>query len=117
MKTPRPQPEPQPEPHDALAARLTRALEAAPTVTIPANFAARLATRAAAELPRNAPIVPRRFSTLAIQITFVALALAMLAIAHSATTHTLFPIAIELLLACEFVALITWRSLRPDAAR
>jgi len=100
---------PQLEPNDELSRRLTRALEATPPFHIPEGFAARIAA-AAGRLP-----APRttRFSTLATQISFALLAFSMLLCAPWAHTHAPTPVVIETLFALEFVALITWLSVRP----
>jgi len=105
------------EPHDDLARRLTRALASPPTITIPRDFAARTAALAALE-PLPAPHRTRTpFSTRAIQCAFAALTVAMLALTPTIPhEHTLYPLALQMLLATEFVALTTWLSLRRQDA-
>ena len=106
------------EPHDAFARRLTRALEDAPRVAIPADFAARVATLAAAETPLALPPQSSlRFGRMVSNAAFALLLLAMFLCAPWARTGRLVPLANELLLALEFVALMTWTSLRSGTAR
>ncbi len=104
------------EPQDALSRRLTRALEAAPPVRIPQDFAARIAAQARVQAP--AAIRPStRFGEIASYTALALLLTAMLLFAPWARTGRIVPVANELLLALEFVALMTWTSLRPGIAR
>jgi hypothetical protein len=101
------------EPNDNLGLRLTRTLTTPPAVSIPRDFAARTAALAFA-LPQSTAFPKRAsFSSRAIQCVFAALTLAMLAlIPYIPNERTLYPLALQLLLATEFVALTTWLSLR-----
>jgi hypothetical protein len=107
---------PQPEPNDELGRRLTRALEAAPAVLIPEGFAARTAAAAATHLT-DIPALTSRFGALATQFAFAVLIVAMLVFAPWASTRSIVPVLLEILLALEFVALSTWLSLRQQVAR
>jgi len=101
------------ESQDDLARRLTHALASPPAVTIPHDFAARTAAIAAAMPLPTAYDTRTNFSTRAIQCAFAALTLAILAlIPYIPHERTLYPLALQLLLATEFVALTTWLSLR-----
>jgi hypothetical protein len=101
----------QPEPHDELSRRLTHALETPCGVQIPPGFAARtaaLARQAAPSVRERA-----RFSSLAIQLSFAVLIVAMLGLNLLARRPSEVAIVTEIALALEFVALTTWLSLRP----
>jgi hypothetical protein len=102
------------EQHDGLSERLTAALEAAPEVRIPDGFAVRTAALARQLYPAAAnarPLRPR-FSLLAARLVLAILAVAMLVCAGAAQKPSVPLFASEALLALEFVALITWLSLR-----
>jgi hypothetical protein len=108
-----------PEPQDAMSRKLTHALEAAPTFTIPAGFAARMAA-AAAELPVPAAAGPRAgYTRPAIHAAFTLLTLALVGLAAWARTapnsQQTVLLGVEIALALEFVALTTWLSLRPPS--
>ena len=106
------------EPHDELAHRITRALEAPPRVAIPAGFAARVAAQASAQTPSTLPLPSSsHFGQIASYVAFALLLAAMVLFAPWARTGRFVPVANEFLLAFEFVALMTWTSLRPGTTR
>jgi len=93
---------------DALEERVTRALERAPEVTIPADFAVRVAGR----LPvrRAFTARPSRYGLLAMRISMVVLVLALVVVAMHSTGRGVFGIALEWVLCAELVALALWMS-------
>ena len=106
----------------ALEARITRALEAAPQIDIPAGFAARVAARAprAAEsdrMPWGIPISTPRVGIWAVRVALAVLLVAMFVFAPQALSHRALPLTIELLLTGEFVVLTAWAGLNPRLIR
>ncbi len=101
------------EPQDELARRLTLALETAPAVVVPQDFAARMAMLAKA-LPVETPALALRFSKLGIQAAFAILLLAMLVFLPAADSRANVPLTLEIVLALEFVGLTTWLTLRAE---
>ena len=101
----------QPEPQDELARRLTLALEAAPVVMAPRDFASRMALLAKA-LPVETPALALRFSKLGIKVAFAILLVAMLVFLPGAGSRAVVPLTLEIVLALEFVGLTTWLMLR-----
>jgi hypothetical protein len=103
--------------HDPVDQLLTRALESAPQVTIPDDFALRVLAHLPAHqsvsfaLPDYLPAAPslgRRVAFVAVSILFVA----MLTVAVSTTQ--LPRLLIECICATEFVLLTVWLTLHPD---
>ena len=92
--------------NDALEERVTRALEQAPNVTIPADFAARVAAQVPVR-PRVAVRVPR-YGLLAAQIGMGVLVFALVVVAMHSTGRGVFGIALEWVLCAELVALAVW---------
>ncbi|MGH9597336.1 MAG: hypothetical protein ACRD3K_11120 [Edaphobacter sp.] len=85
--------------------RLTRALEAVPLLSIPADFAARVASRLPARRPVS--LTPTHYGQNAMLIgIFITLA-ALLVLARHATGHASFDL-LESLLPVQFVALAVW---------
>jgi hypothetical protein len=91
---------------DALEERVTRALERAPEVTIPAGFAARVADR----LPerRAFAVTHARYGLMAIRISMAVLVISLVAVAMLAGERSVFGIALEWVLCAELVALAMW---------
>jgi hypothetical protein len=104
-------------PDEIFDRRLTAALEAAPAVAIPGDFARRVMQRlpvqhAPSRIALVSPGIGRRVTFAAI---FVLLA-GMLAVGFRAS-GSIALIAVEWTLAAEFIVLIVWMSLRPQALR
>lgn len=99
---------------EALERRLTLALEAAPEVRIPADFAARVVGKVPASLPlrRNAMLTPTRYGPAMLRIGIVVLFVALLGFALRAGPHSSVGVAIEWVLFAQFIGLTTWLSLR-----
>jgi hypothetical protein len=85
--------------------RIVRALETAPRPQIPANFAARVASR----LPARPPVTltPTRYGQNAMLIGAVVTLIALLILALASTGHAAFGL-LESLLFAEFLALALW---------
>ena len=92
-----------------LEARLERALEARPGVTVPEGFAQRVSAMAAAE---SRAVPAPRVGVWALRGAFALLMVAMLVFAPWAMTRSAMPMTLEFLLAAEFVGLACWLSLR-----
>ena len=93
----------------ALDLRITHALEQAPHVRIPDDFAARVTTRIPASTVRlrTARIQVRRVGYAVTAACLVALAIAMLALAPH-TAHSSFYLALQWTLAAQFCLLAAW---------
>jgi len=93
---------------DALEERMVRALERVPEVTIPADFAARVAGR----LPvrRAIAVTPARYGLLAMRICMALLVLALVVVAMHSGARSVFGIVLEWVLCAELVALAMWMS-------
>ncbi len=95
-------------------ARITQALEAAPTVHIPADFAARVAAR----VPDLAwDVRTPRVGIWTVRVALALLAIAMFVFAPQALSYRAVPLTVELLLTAEFVALTAWAGLNPRFIR
>jgi hypothetical protein len=93
---------------DQMDQRLTRALETLPKVSIPADFAAGVASQLPAERPVS--LTPTHYGQTAMLIgIFITLA-ALLVLARHTTGHVSFDLLESLLLA-QFVALAVWFSI------
>jgi hypothetical protein len=97
-----------------LEQRLTHALEAAPAVRIPADFAARVARRLPSPLPVRQPVslTPARYGPTMLVVGIAVLFAALLAVALHAEPHSVVGMTIEWLLFAQFIALTAWFSLR-----
>ncbi len=93
-----------------LDAKILRALETAPRLEIPADFAARVA----GQLPsRPAAILsPARYGYRAAGICLVVLLAIILAFARRATGTSIFWLSIESLFCAEFVLVAVWLAVR-----
>ena len=92
---------------DALEERIVRALERVPEVTIPAEFAARVAGR----LPvrRAFAARPARYGLMTMRISMAALVIALIVVAMHATGRSgVLGIALEWVLCAELVGLAVW---------
>lgn len=97
-------------PQEALSAemdaRLVQALETRPELSVPADFAARIAS----QLPEQRPVLltPRYYGRNAMVISMVVLVAALLALAlHSAGNSPLW-IALEWIVCAQIVSLAVW---------
>jgi hypothetical protein len=91
---------------DALEERVTRALERAPMVRIPADFAVRVAGR----LPVRRAFVATTtsYGLMAMRIGLAVLVLALVVVAMHSAGRGVFGIALEWVLCAELVALAVW---------
>jgi len=108
-----------PDSPDALDQRLIRALEAAPSLNIPANFAERLASRLPARAPAldSITLPATRYGHNAILIGLAVLLAAMLVLAAHAANHATLEAILEWTLCAQFVALTIWfTTSRKDAS-
>jgi hypothetical protein len=94
---------------DAFDARLTRALERPPEPRIPAAFAARVASRVPARKPFS--ITPTHYGRRVALFSLVALLAALLATAPHGSGSSVWGLALEWLLAAQFLALVVWLGL------
>ena len=98
-----------------LDAGLLRALQARPAVTIPGDFAARVAARlgpAPALLMPALELTPRRYGRLAAIACTVVLAALMLACAHRLSGNSVYWLSLESLFGLQFVLLTVWIAVR-----
>ena len=97
---------------DALEARITRALETAPEVSIPSGFAARIAS----QLPplANATLTPRRYGRNVAVVCMAMLLALILVFAHRATGTSLLWSSIEWLFSVQFALVAVWLAVRQD---
>jgi hypothetical protein len=102
--------------HDALSAnanreldlRLIRALENAPALQIPADFAARITTRTPAHRPVS--LSPTYYGYYAMLISMVVLLAAMLILARHTVDHTTLGLTLHWVLCAQFIAIGVWIS-------
>jgi hypothetical protein len=97
---------------DELDLRILHALETAPDLQIPADFADRVTSK----LPARRPIslTPTHYGRNAMVIGMVVTLVALLALTRHNGTHAAFSLAQSLLLA-QFVALAVWLSIRRES--
>ena len=93
---------------DVLEERVVRALERVPEVTIPAEFAARVAGRV--PVRKEIAARPARYGLMAMRVSVVVLVLALAAVAMHSGGRSVFGIALEWVLCAELVALAMWMS-------
>jgi hypothetical protein len=92
---------------DELDLRVTRALERVPEVTIPAEFAARVA----AQVPKRREMAarPARYGWMAMRSSMAVLVIAMVAVAmHAGQRSSVFGTMLEWMLCAELVGLAVW---------
>jgi hypothetical protein len=92
---------------EQLDQRIVRTLETVPDLDIPADFAARVASRLPARRPVS--LTPTHYGQNAILIGMVVTLAALLALAMHTTGHVAFGL-LESLLFAQFVALAVWLS-------
>jgi len=90
--------------NDTLELRLTRALENKPEVTVPAGFAARVASQVPAR--RAVAISPARYGLLATRIGMAVLFLALFVVAMRASDR--IAVTMEWVLCAELAGLAVW---------
>ena len=94
----------------SLDARILRALETAPRVEVPSDFAARVARQLP---PRPAAVLsPARYGYRAAGACLVVLLVLMFAFAHRATGTSLYWTSIEWIFCAQFVFLAVWLAVR-----
>jgi hypothetical protein len=94
----------------ALDAKILRALETAPEVSIPAGFAARVAR----QLPPRAVVtqLPRRYGRNAAVACMAGLLVLIFALAHRAAGTSPLWVSVELIYCVQFVLLAVWVGMR-----
>jgi hypothetical protein len=97
---------------DELDQRILHALEAAPELHIPADFAARVTRKLPAARPVS--LTPTHYGRNAVLIGMVVTLAALLALTLHNGTHAAFGLA-ESLLLTQFVALTVWLSIRRES--
>jgi hypothetical protein len=104
----------------ALDAQITRVLETRPSVRIPADFAARIASQVPLlPAPATASITPRHYGRNASIASMAVLLLLIFAIAHRATGSSLLWITAQWIFCAQFTLLAVWlagRRIRPYSA-
>jgi hypothetical protein len=95
--------------------RIVRALEATPDAQVPADFAARVASRLPS--PRPLSTVRTRYGDHAMRIGIVVLFAALFALAPDATNRSVVGLTMEWLLFAQFIGLTLWLSIRRLGAR
>jgi hypothetical protein len=95
---------------DELDRRVIRALEAAPSVEIPANFAARVASRLPARR-RPVSLTPTHYGQNAVFLGMILTFVVLITLTVHNGRHAAFGLAESLLLA-QFVVLTVWVSVR-----
>jgi hypothetical protein len=103
------------ESQPALDFRLTQALETAPAVRIPADFAARIASQVPplhVHAPVTASITPRHYGRNAAIVSMAVLLVLIFAVAHLATGSSLLWITAEWIFCAQFTLLAVWLAAR-----
>jgi hypothetical protein len=90
--------------------RLIRALETAPTLQIPADFAARVATQLPAQRPISLPST--HYGLYATIAGMVVIFIALLALSGRVTDHSVFGLTLQWTLCAQFIAIAVWLSVR-----
>ena len=101
----------------ALDERVVRALERVPdaAVSIPADFAARVA----GQVPASRPVsfTPTHNGRTVMVVSVVVLLVALLALAHAGAERSVFGLAVEWFLFAQFLALAVWLGTRSWGVR
>ncbi len=95
--------------------RLIRALEARPEVSIPANFAARVASQLPAK--KAVSLTPTHYGRNAMLISMVALAIALLALALRSADRSTLGLTMEWILCGQFLSIAVWSGTRRQGLR
>jgi hypothetical protein len=93
---------------DYLDQRITRALESVPEPHIPADFAARVASRLPARRPES--LTPTYYGQKAVRISMLVTLAALILLAVRTTGHATFGL-LESLLFAQFIGLTVWLSI------
>jgi hypothetical protein len=99
---------------ERLDQRIVRALETAPEPQIPADFAARVASRLPARRPVS--LTPTHYGHNALLIGLVVTLVALLVLAQHSTGHAAFGL-LESILSAQFIALAVWFSVWRHSSR
>jgi len=101
-----------PSDQQSLEARITLALEAAPEISIPSDFAARIAS----QLPPlvTVTVSPRRYGRSVAMICMGLLLALILVLAHRGTGTSLLWSSIEWLFSVQFALVAVWLAVRQD---
>jgi hypothetical protein len=91
-----------------LEMRVLRALEAKPGVSVPADFAARVASRVPAR--RLGAVAPARYGMIAMRVAMAVLVVALVIVAMRSGDRGAVGLAVEWILGAQLVALAMWRS-------
>jgi len=94
----------------ALDQRILGALERAPEVSIPADFAARVAAKVPAR--RSVPVTPARWGRLTMRVSLAVLLVAMVLVAVKDGGRTAMGSAVEWTLCTQFLAFAVWLGVR-----
>jgi hypothetical protein len=92
----------------ALEMRVVRALETRPEVSLPTDFAVRVASRVPAR--REVAVPPARYGMIAVQVAMAVLVVALVVLGVRSTGHGTVGMAVEWILCGQLVALALWRS-------
>jgi hypothetical protein len=93
---------------NALEMRMLRALEARPQVSVPPEFAPRVAGRVPAR--RVASLTPARYGMIATRAAMAVLVVALVAVSVHSSNRSPIAVAVEWILCAQLVALTLWRS-------
>lgn len=91
-----------------LEMRMVRALETKPEVSVPAEFAARVAARVPAR--REAVLTPARYGVIAIRVAIAVLVIALVVAGVRSADRSTVGTAVQWILCAQLVALAMWRS-------
>jgi hypothetical protein len=95
---------------DELDERILHALEAAPELRIPADFASRVANRLPAKRPVS--LTPTHYGYSLIVASIAILFSAVLVLAIRTSDRTTLGLTLQMLLFAQFIALTVWLSIR-----
>jgi hypothetical protein len=93
---------------NALEMRVLRALEARPEVSVPADFAARVAGHVPAR--SVAVLTPARYGMIALRVAMAVLVVTLVAVSVRSGHPSPIGLAVEWILCAQLVALALWRS-------
>ena len=93
---------------DAVQMRILRALEARPEVSVPAEFAARVAAHV--PVRREAVLTPARYGMIAVRVAMAVLVVALVIVTMRSGDRGAVGLAVEWILGAQLVALALWRS-------
>jgi hypothetical protein len=103
---------------DELDGRIVAALERMPDVTLSVDFAAQVATRAAAQPKlRAVPAMSARYGQAAMRLSAAVLLVALVALSMVSAGRTAFGIAMQWTLCAQLMGLMAWMGLRGRVLR